>query len=152
MIALERPADLQRYVGKEIGVSDWLCVDQDKVDAFARITGDDNWIHIDVERAGRELPGGRTIVHGLLTLSLIPVLARSVYSIARRGRGVNYGSNRVRYTAPVPVGSRVRLRQSIQEVDIIEGGVRITAGCVIEVEGQERPALAAENIVIIYDC
>jgi acyl dehydratase len=87
----------------------------------------------------------------LLTLSLIPVLARSVYSIARRGRGVNYGSNRVRYTAPVPVGSRVRLRQSIQALDAIEGGVRVTSSCLIEVEGAERPALAAENIVIIYD-
>lgn len=151
MIELERPADLLPWVGKEIGVSDWSVIDQDKISRFAELTGDDHWIHVDTERASRDMPGGKTIAHGFYTLSLIPYLVRSVYRIRVRGKGLNYGLNRVRYTSPVPVNSRVRLRQTIKAAEIVEGGVRVTSDCVIEIEGQERPALVAEFLMLVYD-
>ncbi len=151
MIELERPADLVPWVGKEIGVSDWSVIDQDKISRFAVLTGDDHWIHVDTERASREMPDGKTIAHGFYTLSLIPYLVRSVYRIRVRGKGLNYGLNRVRYTSPVPVNSRVRLRQTIKAAEIVEGGVRVTSDCVIEIEGRERPALVAEFLMLVYD-
>jgi acyl dehydratase len=151
MLVVERPSDMTQFVGRKVGTSDWLAIDQKRIDAFAEISGDDHWIHVDVERASREMPGGRTIAHGFLTLSLIPYLARSIYKIARRGRGLNYGCNRVRFTGAVPVGSRIRLHQTIKAVDQVESAVRITCECLIEIEGQDRPALVAETIVQIYE-
>lgn len=150
-VVLESAADLARHVGRVLGASDWLSLEQAKVDAFAELTGDDHWIHIDVERASREMPQGKTIVHGFLVLSLIPFLQRSVYTIKQRGKGLNYGCNRVRFTAPVPVGSRVRLRQAVKECAKLEGSTRVTFECTIEIEGQERPALVAETILQIFD-
>lgn len=151
MQQLERPIDILAWVGKEIGVSDWFTIEQAQIDDFARITGDDHWIHVDTERASREMPGGKTIAHGFFTLSLIPFLVRSVYRIRQRGKGLNYGSNRVRYVSPVPVGSRVRLRQTIQAAEPVEGGVKITSDCTIEIEGQPRPAVVAEFLMVVYD-
>jgi acyl dehydratase len=151
MVLLERPADILSWVGKEIGVSDWLQIGQEQIDVFAKLTGDDHWIHIDPARAKKEMPGGKTIAHGFLTLSLIPFLVRSVYQIRERGKGLNYGSNRVRFVSPVAVDSRVRLRQSIKAAEPVEGGMRITSDCVIEVEGQERPAVVAEFLMVVYD-
>lgn len=150
MILLERPEDIAQYVGKPLGTSEWMTIDQKMIDTFAALTGDDHWIHIDVDRAAREMPGGKTIVHGFLTLSLIPVLQRSVYRIARRGRGLNYGCNRVRFPGPTPVGSRVRLHQAVKAADPVEGAVRITFECTVEVEGEPRPAVAAETVLQIY--
>jgi acyl dehydratase len=150
VILLERPEDIAQYVGKPLGTSEWMTVDQKMIDTFAALTGDDHWIHIDVDRAAREMPQGKTIAHGFLTLALIPLLQRSVYRIARRGRGLNYGCNRVRFPGPTPVGSRVRLHQAVKAVDPVEGAVRITFECTIEVEGQPRPAVAAETILQIY--
>lgn len=151
MLQLERPIDILAWVGKEIGVSDWFTIEQEQIDAFARITGDDHWIHVDTERASREMPDGKTIAHGFFTLSLIPFLVRSVYQIRHRGKGLNYGSNRVRYVSPVPVGSRVRLRQTIQAAEPVDGGVKITSDCVIEIEGRPRPAVVAEFLMVVYD-
>jgi len=151
MIVLSRSAELVDWVGKEIGVSDWLEIDQRRIDQFAAITGDDHWIHVDVERAKKEMPDGKTIAHGFLTLSLIPFLVRSIYTIRQRGRGLNYGSNKVRYTSPLQVNSRIRLRQTIKAADPVEGGLRVTSNCLIEIEGQERPALVAEFLMIVYD-
>ena len=105
MLELERPADLAQYVGKEIGVSDWVTVDQALIDKFADATGDHQWIHVDVERAKREMPGGKTIAHGYLTLSLVPRLGQTLYRVKHRSRGLNYGSNRVRFTGQVPAGA-----------------------------------------------
>src|SRR2546421_4455923 len=104
MLELERTGDLAQYVGKEIGVSDWFTVDQEIIDKFADATGDYQWIHVDVERARREMPGGKTIAHGYLTLSLIPRMAATLLEITRRGRGINYGSNKIRFISPVPAG------------------------------------------------
>src|ERR1700693_4525305 len=126
MLEVERPADLLAYEGKEIGVSDWYTVTQDQINKFAEATGDHQWIHVDVERAKREMPGGKTIAHGYLTLSLLPRLSHAIYTIRKRSRGINYGSNKVRFTAPVPAGSRVRLHQTLKNVEDIEGGVRMT--------------------------
>jgi acyl dehydratase len=151
MLEVERPADMASHVGQEIGVSEWVLVDQPMIDKFAEATGDHQWIHVDVERAKRELPGGKTIAHGYLTLSLLPRLSYSVYKIRNRSRGVNYGSNKVRFTAPVPAGSRVRLRQVLKSVEPVEGGQRMTFESTIEVEGATRPALVAETLSVAYD-
>ena len=151
MIEIERPADLEAYVGNEIGVSDWLTVDQAMIDKFAEATGDHQWIHVDVERAKQEMPGGKTIAHGYLTLSLVPRLNQTIYRVKHRSRGLNYGSNRVRFTGPVPAGSRVRLRQKIKSVERVEGGVRVTSESTVEVEGGGRPALVAEIISMMFD-
>jgi acyl dehydratase len=151
MLELERPGDLAQYVGKEIGVSDWFTVDQTLIDKFADATGDHQWIHVDVERAKREMPGGKTIAHGYLTLSLVPRLGQTIYSVKQRSRGLNYGSNRVRFTGQVPAGSRIRLRQKIKSVDPVKGGVRITSESTVEVEGAAKPALVAEIISMQFD-
>lgn len=151
MLVVERPKDMAQYVGKPLGTSDWLLIDQARIDAFAALTGDDHWIHIDVARAAREMPQGKTIAHGFLTLSLIPLLQRSVYKISRRGRGLNYGCNRVRFPGPTPVGSRVRLHQAVKAVEPVDGAVRVTFECSIEVEGLERPAVVAETVLQIYE-
>ena len=151
MLEIERPADLAAYVGKEIGVSEWFTVDQAIIDKFADATGDHQWIHVDVERAKREMPGGKTIAHGYLTLSLVPRLAQTIYRVKHRSRGLNNGSNRVRFTGPVPAGSRIRLRQKIKAVEPVEGGVRITSENTVEVEGADRPALVAEIISMQFD-
>jgi len=150
-VVVEHASDLAAHVGQPLGASDWFGLDQSMVSAFAALTGDDHWIHVDVERAAREMPQGKTIVHGFLVLSLIPFLQRGIYTVRQRGKGLNYGCNRVRFTAPVPVGSRVRLRQAVKECVGVAGGTRITFDSTIEVEGQERPALVAETIVQIFD-
>ena len=151
MLVVDKPQDMKKYVGKEIGVSDWVVVDQPTIDKFADATGDHQWIHVDVERARRELPTKETIAHGYLSLSLIPRLSQTIYKIAHRSRGVNYGLNKVRFTNMVPAGARVRLRQTIKQVDDMpDGSFRITSESVVEIEGRDRPACVAENIGIVY--
>jgi acyl dehydratase len=150
-LIVETPHDLAAHVGRELGPSDWLTVDQAIIDKFADATGDHQWIHVDVERAKREMPGGKTIAHGYLTLSLVPRLAATLVKVNKVKRGLNYGSNRVRFTGTVPAGSRVRLRQKLVKVEPVEGnGVRVTSEVTMEVEGQERPALVAEIMGIRY--
>jgi acyl dehydratase len=151
MLIVERPADMKAHVGKEIGVSDWVTIDQARIDKFADATDDHQWIHVDVERAKQEMPDGKTIAHGFLTLSLVAGLSGQTHDIRHRSRGINYGSNKVRFTAPVPVGSRVRLRQKLQKVEDIEGGVRLFFENQVELEGSSRPALVAETIALAYD-
>jgi acyl dehydratase len=150
MLEVQTPYDMQQYVGQELGVSDWLKIDQARIDAFAEVSGDDNWIHVDVERAKRELPGGKTIAHGMLTLSLITHLGTTICRVRERSRGINYGSNKVRFTAPVQCGARVRLHRTLERCDPIEGGVRLTFGNRVEIEGVERPAMVAETVSVMY--
>ena len=151
MLIVEQPKDLKQHIGRTLGPSDWITVDQATIDKFAEATGDHQWIHVDVERARKEMPGGKTIAHGFLTLSLLPRLHPMVLQVKNRKRSINYGSNKLRFTNPVPSGSRIRLRQTIKSVEEVpDGGVRVTYETVIEVEGQERPALVAENIGIMY--
>ncbi len=150
-LTVESPKDLAQHVGKELGPSEWITVDQAMIDKFAEATGDHQWIHVDVERAKREMPGGKTIAHGYLTLSLVPRLASTLVKVNKRSRGVNYGSNKVRFTNMVPAGARVRLRQKLLKVDEVSGnGIRATWEMTMEVEGQERPALVAETIGVQY--
>ena len=142
--------ELPALAGQEIGASDWVQIDQDRINKFADATGDHQWIHIDVERAKKELPGGKTIAHGYLTLSLIPMLAAQIMRITGVSRGINYGSNKVRFTNMVQVGSRVRGRQKTLSVEPKGGGVQMTSEMTIEIEGQDRPACVAETIGLIY--
>jgi acyl dehydratase len=151
MLKVEKPQDLLQHVGQELGPSEWLTVTQEMIDKFAEATGDHQWIHVDVERAKREMAGGKTIAHGYLTLSLLPRLAPTLLRVEKRRRGLNYGSNRVRFTAPVPAGARVRLRQKLLKVEPVEdNGVRVTSEMTMEVEGNPRPAMVAETLGIVY--
>jgi len=151
MLKLETPKDLLDHVGRELGPSEWLTVTQQMIDTFAEATGDHQWIHVDVERAKRELPGGKTIAHGYLTLSLLPRLAPTLMSVARRKRGLNYGSNKIRFISPVPADARIRLRQKLLKVEPVEdNGMRVTSQMTMEVEGSARPAMVAETISIVY--
>jgi acyl dehydratase len=135
--------DLRSRVGEEIGVSAWHAVTQQQIDDFARVTGDDQWIHIDAERARRESPYGTTIAHGFLTVSLLPILSREAIGLKSK-MGVNYGFNRLRFTGAVPSGSRVRARFALHSIKDVEGGVEIAWNVTVEVEGREKPALVAE--------
>ncbi|HUN13078.1 MAG TPA: MaoC family dehydratase [Rhabdaerophilum sp.] len=151
MMILEQASDFAAHIGREIGVSDWVTIDQPMIDAFAALTGDDQWIHVDVDRARDELPGGRTIAHGYLVLSMLPRLSRSIYRVTRRARGINYGSDRVRFITPVPSGARIRARQTVLNAERVEGAMRIAMRSTVDVEGAQKPALVAETIAIIYD-
>lgn len=140
--------DLESLVGEEVGVSDWHLVDQDRVNLFADATGDHQWIHVDVERATREL--GSPIAHGYLTLSLLPMLSPEVLHVEGVSRGINYGANKVRFTNMVPVGSRLRLRQNCLSVVDKSGGKQMISESTVEIEGQDRPACVAETITVLY--
>ena len=145
------PNDMFKVVGQEIGVSDWVEVSQDRIDRFADATGDHQWIHVDVERAKKDMPDGKTIAHGFLTLSLIPMLTSQISKINNVRNGINYGCNKVRFTSPVKAGSRVRARSKLIAADPMKGGgVRLTNEMTIEIEGQERPACVAETMAIVY--
>jgi len=151
MLSVEKPKDLAPYVGQKLGTSDWVLVDQAMIDTFAEVTGDQEWFHVDPERARHEMPGGSTIAHGFLTLSLVARMSSMIYQIRSRQRGVNYGMNRLRFTAPVPAGSRIRLHETLKAADPIEGGIRLTLDCVVEIENAPRPALFAEMIVLALE-
>jgi acyl dehydratase len=141
--------ELRAAAGSHLGVSDWMTVDQSRIDMFADATDDHQWIHVDEKRA-EEGPFGTTIAHGFLTLSLLPVLVGQTYKIEGTKMGVNYGLNRVRFTSPVPVGSKVRGSIDLVEVTDVAGGVQLTLKVTVEMEGSERPALVAEWLTRQY--
>ncbi len=151
MLTVETAADLAAHAGQVMGHSEWRRITQDMIRDFADLTGDDHWIHVDVERAARDMPDGKTIAHGLMMVALIPRLQREIYSIRRRGRGLNYGYDRIRFTAPVPVDSNVRLIQTLVEAAPHKAGTRIVTEAEIAIEGAERPAVVARNILLIED-
>jgi acyl dehydratase len=144
-IALDEIAGL---AGQELGVSQWHTVTQQQIDLFAEATGDFEWFHVDIERAEREMGG--TIAHGFLTLSLLPMLWHHIGEITGFASGYNYGVDKVRFTSPVKPGSRVRMRATMLAPQTKRGGLLSTVHCVIEVEGQERPALVADWSEIFY--
>ncbi|MEM5438905.1 MaoC family dehydratase [Paraburkholderia diazotrophica] len=149
-LTLGHADDVRALVGQPPRVSRWVKVDQASVDRFADATGDHQWIHVDPERAMRESPFGGPIAHGFLTLSLIPALLVGTFGFKQR-MGVNYGLNRVRFTAPVPVGSQLRARFAVSGVtDVEEGGVQIVWNVTLEREGSERPVCIAEFITRHY--
>jgi acyl dehydratase len=139
--------DAVAAAGSELGVSDWLQVDQSRIDAFAEATGDHQWIHVDPQRAKADSPYGATIAHGLLTLSLIPALSKQCFVVQNAKMGINYGLNKVRFVAPVPVGSRVRVRSELADVTRInDSTVHLTVRHTVEVSDNDKPAALAEMI------
>ncbi|WP_371581365.1 MaoC family dehydratase [Streptomyces sp. NBC_01314] len=141
--------ELKAAVGEQLGYSDWLEVDQKRIDLFAEATGDHQWIHVDPEKAATG-PFGTTIAHGYLTLSLLPLLVPQVLKVDNVRMGVNYGTNKVRFPAPVPVGSRLRATAALQEVTEVGGGVQVTAAVLVEREGGDKPVCVAESVSRYY--
>lgn len=138
-------SELDGRVGQEVAASPWVEVTQDRIDQFAAATGDFQWIHIDRERA-QQSPFGTTIAHGFLTLSMLPMLTEQAFAISDRTMGINYGLNRVRFTSPLPSGSRIRARFTLTRVEPIDGGVQTTWATVVEREGGDKPVMIAETI------
>lgn len=139
--------DITAAVGEELGVSDWVTVTQERVNQFAEATGDHQWIHVDPERASRESPFGGPIAHGYLSLSLLPMLGWQIYTVENAKLGINYGSNKVRFPAPVPVGARVRLSSSLLSADVLgDGSIQMVVKQTLEIEDQPKPAVVAETI------
>ena len=142
--------DARSRLGQEIGVSEWMLVDQDRVNAFAEVTGDKQWIHVDVDRARRESPFGGPIAHGYLTLSLLAKFAGECIAVEGIRLAVNYGLNRVRFAAPVKVGSRVRARFVLAAVEDVSGGAQMLWQATVEIEGSDKPACVAEMVTRWY--
>ena len=148
MLTLQTPKDVFAHIGQELGPSEWLTVTQEMIDKFAEATGDHQWIHVDVERATREIGG--PIAHGYLTLSLIPFLGAGMLPVKGVTRGINYGSDKVRFINMVRVGKRVRMRQKLIGAEAKAGGMQIKNECTTEIEGEAKPACIAETISVIY--
>ena len=150
---IERYQTLQ---GQEIHVGPWLEIDQQRIDDFARVTGDEQWIHVDPQRAEKESPYGTTIAHGFLTLSLLPYLTQSKYTNIMMYMNsylllrVNYGLNKLRYPAPVLCGSKIRARTTVQSAEEVRDGVQIVYLLTIEIEGEKKPACVAEQVMRVY--
>jgi acyl dehydratase len=140
--------DISGAIGEELGVTDWLTIDQDRVDAFADATDDHQWIHVDVERAAAG-PFGGTVAHGYLTLSLLPRFGAEVFRLETAGAKLNYGLNKVRFPAPVPVGARVRAHAKVVDVADVPAGKQVTFGWTIEIEDTPKPACVAETVVLL---
>jgi acyl dehydratase len=145
-------SDLPRFVGKELGVSSWVTVDQSRIDRFAECSGDRQWIHVDVERAKRESPYRAPIAHGYLTLSLVAPLQMEIGAVPTdAGAAFNYGLDKVRFLAPVKAGARVRLRVALVDVEKKGGGVVLKTSNTLEIEGSAKPALIAESLALITE-
>jgi acyl dehydratase len=149
-LVLDGPDGLAARVGTELGVSDWMTIEQSLIDSFAADTGDHYWIHTDPPRAERESPFGTTIAHGLLTLSLGPKFSYEIYSIEGFSGVVNYGYGKVRFPTPVPVGSRMRMRAVLTGAEPVGGGTQITVTQTYELEGAEKPACVAEALARLF--
>ncbi len=143
-------AELPSFKGQVLGVSDWFDITQERVNTFADATDDHQWIHVDVERANAESPFGGPIGHGFLTLSLFVPMWSQVLTVTDVGMAVNYGVNKVRFPAPVPVGSRIRLTATLVDVEEVKGGLQLVVGGVIEREGGDKPVCVAESVTRFY--
>ena len=141
---------LPTWLGLEVAVSDWVTITQERINLFADATGDHQWIHIDPERAAKESPFGATIAHGFLTLSLVPFLKGECIEFTGVKMGVNYGTNRVRFMAPVKVNSKLRGRFKLMSVEQIKGGAQMVWECTLELQGLEKPACVAELVSRAY--
>jgi len=141
--------ELKAAVGEQLGASDWVTVDQKQIDTFAEATGDHQWIHVDTEKA-KAGPFGGTIAHGYLTLSLLPVFSAQIYKVENVKMGINYGLNKVRFTSPVPVNSRLRGSFELLEVTEVKDALQVITKVTVEIEGNERPACVAEWVTRVY--
>lgn len=144
-------AELRNALGEELGPSDWVKIDQERIDAFAKVTEDDQWIHVDLDRAAREMPDGKTIAHGFLTLSLIPHLRHQIWHVESVERGINYGLEKARFPAPVQSGDRVRMRQVLSSIEPLGDGYKLIFTCTVEIEGRPKPACVADTVSILYE-
>ena len=149
MLTLTGLDEIKAHVGEELGVSDWHPVTQEKIDRFAEVTGDDQWIHVDPERA-KDSPFGGTIAHGYYTLSLAPRFSYDMFKFEGFAFGLNYGLNRVRFPSPMPVGGKVRMRAKLAAIEDIPGGAQITTELTFEREGGEKPVCVAESLARVY--
>ena len=143
-------AELPSLKGRELGPSDWIEITQERVNTFADATDDHQWIHVDVERAKAESPFGGPIAHGYLTLSLLIPMYSQVLTVTDAKMGVNYGLNKVRFPAPVPVGAKIRLTATLEDVEEVAGGLQLTVSAVIEAEGASKPVCIAEPVFRTY--
>ena len=151
MAKYPHPGAFLNLVGEEIVVSNWHMITQDQIDRFADATGDHQWLHVDTGRAAQEMPDGKTIAHGFLILSLIPDMAAEFFDVGHLNNTINYGLNKLRFTAIVPVNSRVRLRQSLKSAEKrTDGSVHLVFDSTMDLEGSERPAMVAETIRRLY--
>ncbi len=151
MLEVDYPRDLKAHVGARLGTSDWLLIDQKLIDRFADVTGDRQWIHVDVARAKAEMPEGRTLAHGYLLLSLLPTFTPGLLRIRHRKSALNYGLNRVRFTSPVQVDSRVRVTQTLKSVTVEAARTQAIFESVMELEGAPRPAMIAETVTLFLE-
>lgn len=142
--------DAKALEGIEVGVSDWIVVDQNRINQFAEATGDFQWIHVDIDRAKTELPDGKTIAHGYLTLALVPTLTGDFVKVERLARAINFGCNKIRFYSMVPVGSRVRARAVVRQARKRAGALMLTSEVTIEVEGEKKPACVAETLGMYF--
>ena len=142
--------DARALEGEEVGLSDWVVIDQHRIDQFAEATGDHQWIHVDTERAAREMPNGTTISHGYLTLALIPTLTGDFVEVVNLERAINYGLNKVRFFTPVPVGSKIRARTKLLQVRYRAGAMILTSETRLEVEDERKPACVAETLGMYF--
>lgn len=142
--------DARGLEGREVGLSDWVVIDQNRIDLFAEATDDFQWIHVDVDRAAREMPDGKTIAHGYLTLALIPALTGGFVDIRNLERGINLGVNKVRFYTPVQVGDRVRARATVLTARRRAGALLLTSETRIEVENSKKPACIAETLGMYF--
>jgi len=149
MLTLSGLDEVKQHVGKELGVSEWHEVTQERINAFADATGDHQWIHVDPERA-KETPFGGTIAHGYYTLGLGPMFSYSMFSVEGFAFGVNYGVNRVRFPAPLPVGSKVRMRATLASVDDVPGGAQISITQTFETDSGDKPVCVAESLSRVF--
>lgn len=151
MITVDRIDELAALVGQELGVSEWVQLDEQTIASFGHLTGDTHWVHMDSERARRETPFGATIAHGFFVLALVTGLSNQCYAVRDVSRWLNYGLDRVRFTAVVVAGSRLRLRLTLLALEPQKVGTRLRLGCTIELEGSERPAAVCEWICIAFE-
>lgn len=142
--------DAKALEGVEVGVSDWIVVDQHRIDQFAEATADYQWIHVDTERAAREMPGGKTIAHGYLTLALIPALTSNFVEVRNLERAINFGLNKVRFLTPVQVGARLRGSATVLQARQRAGALLLTSEVRIEVQGERKPACLAETLGMYF--
>jgi acyl dehydratase len=149
MLTLDGIDDIKARIGQELGVSSWHEVTQEAVDAFADMTGDHQWIHVDVERA-KQTPFGGTIAHGYYTLALAPSLSWEIYTATGFAFALNYGLNKVRFPAPLPVGSKIRMRAAIADVKDVAGGIELATTLTFEREGGDKPVCVAETLARLY--
>jgi len=142
--------DAKALEGREVGLSDWIVIDQDRINQFAEATNDFRWIHVDENRAAKELPGGKTIAHGYLTLGLIPALTANFVQVENLARAINFGCNKIRFYSMVPVGSRVRARAVVKQARKRAGALHLLSVVTVEVEGERKPACVAETLGMYF--